>query len=75
MKFTLYDHAGKGIYLQQALLAAGHEPADNLGELDLLLLDCDWPWAYPRPEMLKSAINHGAKVVLYPHGGRPTAWV
>ncbi len=78
MKFALYDHAGKGLYLQQKLVAAGHEQVTNesdLDTLDLLVLDCDWPWAFPRPEMIKAAVERGAKVALYPHGGRPTAWV
>ncbi len=75
MKFTLYDHAGKGLYLRQQLLTAGHELAETADEMELLLLDCDWPWAYPRPELIQSAYNRGAPIVLYPHGGRPTCWV
>jgi hypothetical protein len=75
VKFTLYDHAGKGLYLRQRLIAAGHEEAESVDNIDLLLLDCDWPWAYPRPGLITSAVAHGAKVALYPHGGRPTVFV
>jgi len=77
MKFTLYDHAGKGLYLRQRLISAGHEETtvENIDEIDLVILDCDWPWAFPRPEIITAAIAHGAKVALYPHGGRPTCWV
>ncbi len=75
MKFTLYDHAGKGLYLRQQLVAAGHEDAETADEMELLLLDCDWPWAYPRPDLIESAHRRGAPVVMYPHGGRPTCWV
>ncbi len=77
MKFGLFDHAGKGVYLRQKLLEAGHQQVtqDNPGNLDLLVLDCDWPWAHPRPELIEAFSQKGTKVVLYPHGGRPTVWV
>ncbi len=75
MRFTLYDHAGKGLYLRQQLIAAGHTDAETADEMELLLLDCDWPWAHPRPELIESAHRRGAPIVLYPHGGRPTCWV
>ncbi len=71
MKFTLYDHAGKGQHLRQALLDAGHEEAGSIDELELLLVDHDGPWAHPRPAMIQTASEYGAKVALYPHGGRP----
>lgn len=74
MRFVLYDHAGKGIYLRQRLLAAGHVEAERPEEMDLLLLDCDWPWAHPRPALIEAAAEVGAKVALYPHGGRPTVF-
>ncbi len=78
MKFALYDHGGKGLYLRQKLLSAGHELAtdsNDFGDLQLMLMDCDWPWAFPRTEMILAAMERGAKVALYPHGGRPTVFV
>ncbi len=74
MKFALYDHAGKGTYLKQKLLAAGHTESDRVDELDLLILDCDWEWAHPRPAMIKAASAAGARIALYPHGGMPTVF-
>lgn len=75
MKFGLFDHAGKGLYLRQKLLEAGHQHADTPEECELLVLDCDWPWAAPRPMLIERAKNAGAKIVTYPHGGRPTVFV
>ncbi len=75
MKFALYDHGGKGLYLQQQMLSAGHELSKEPEDLDLMILDCDWPWAFPRPRMIEIAKEHGIKVALYPHGGRPTVFV
>lgn len=74
MKFAIHDHAGKGAYLTQQLLAAGHERAERIDQTDVLLLDCDWPWAQPRPAMIDAAVQSGAKVALYPHGGMPTVF-
>lgn len=75
MRFALADHEGKAGYLHQALVAAGHTPAEGLDNADVLLLDCDWRWAHPRPEMIGTAVEAGAKVVLYPHGGLSTVFV
>ena len=71
MRFAIYDHGGKAMYLHQQLVAAGHTAAKVLADADVLLVDCDWRWAHPRPELIASAHEAGAKVVLYPHGGLP----
>lgn len=73
MKFALLDNNGKGAYLRQRLVEAGHEQA-GLDAADVAILDCDWPWAHPRPEMIAAAHRAGVKVVLYPHGGMPTVF-
>lgn len=75
MRFALWDHAGKGTYLHQQLLAAGHQTADTLADADLLLVDCDWAWAHPRPGLIQAAADTGAKIAVYPHGGLPTVFV
>ncbi len=75
MRFALWDHAGKGGYLRQQLLEAGHTSAETVADAELMLLDCDWAWAHPRPELIKAAHDSGAKVALYPHGGLPTTFV
>lgn len=75
MRFALGDHEGKAGYLHQALVAAGHTASEGLADADVLLLDCDWRWAHPRPEMIGAAVEAGAKVVLYPHGGLSTVFV
>ena len=75
MKFAIWDHAGKGAYLRQALLGQGHTLADNVESTDLLLVDCDWRWAHPRPELIRMAKQTGAKVALFPHGGAPTVFI
>lgn len=75
MKFALFDHAGKGGYLRQKLLERGHELADSVEGTELLLLDCDWAWAHPRPFLIQHAVEVGAKVALYPHGGVPQTFV
>lgn len=75
MRFALWDHCGKGAYLHQQMLAAGHEAAPTLADAELLLIDCDWAWAHPRPELIKAAAESGARIVLYPHGGLPTTFV
>jgi hypothetical protein len=74
VRFALWDHAGKGGYLRQRLLEAGHTSAETVADTDLMLLDCDWAWAHPRPELIKAAHESGAKVVLYPHGGLATTF-
>lgn len=75
MRFAIFDHAGKGSYLHQQLVAHGHTHVTNIEAGDLILLDCDWPWAHPRPAILDAAEGAGAHVVLYPHGGMPTVFV
>jgi hypothetical protein len=75
VRFAIWDHAGKGGYLHQQLLAAGHTTAETLADADVFLADCDWAWAHPRPELIAAAKEAGAKVVLYPHGGLPTVFV
>jgi len=75
VRFAIWDHAGKGDYLRQCLLAAGHTQADTVDTTDLLLLDCDWRWARPRPDLIGAAAAAGAKIVLFPHGGHPTVFV
>ncbi len=75
MRFALWDHAGKGGYLHQRLLQAGHTTAETFADADLMLLDCDWAWAHPRPELIQAAHSTGAKIALYPHGGLPTMFV
>ncbi len=75
MKFAIWEHAGKGSYLRQVLLSKGHTAADTIAETDLLLLDCDWKWAHPRPELIQTAKAAGAKVALFPHGGLPTIFI
>lgn len=75
MRFSIYDVGGKGAYLAQKLREAGHIHAKGIDDTDLLLLDCDWPWAHPRPEMIAAYTDAGAKVALYPHGGMPTVFV
>lgn len=74
MKFTLFDHCGKGMYLRQQLQTAGHELVEP-AQADVVLLDCDWPWAHPRPEIIRQAHERDAAVVLYPHGGGLTSFV
>lgn len=74
MKFSVFDVMDKGLYLRQALEAAGHEPG-IFPDVDLLLLDCDWAWASPRPELIRQAVEAGVKVALYPHGGQATVHV
>lgn len=75
MKYAVWDHAGKGVYLRQQLQKAGHTEVDGLQDADLLLVDCDWRWAHPRPELIAAAKNKGAKVALYPHGGWSTVFI
>ena len=75
MRFGIWDHAGKGGYLREQMLRAGHSPAETLEDADLLLLDCDWRWANPRPDLIRAAVQAGTRVVLYPHGGLPTVFV
>jgi len=75
MKFVVFDHEGKGLHLHQALLNQGHTASPTLEDADLLLLDCDWEWAHPRPELIAAAHNLGIKVALYPHGGLPTTFI
>jgi hypothetical protein len=75
VRFAIWDHAGKGDYLRQRLFAAGHTAADTIDDCDLLLLDCDWRWAHPRPELIQAAVKAGAKVALFPHGGQPTIFI
>lgn len=75
MRFAIWDHAGKAVHLHKTLLNRGHQAAPTLGDADVLLLDCDWRWAHPRPEFIQAAHDAGAKVVLYPHGGLPTVFV
>lgn len=70
MKFVCYDHCGKSLYLKQQLVAAGHEAATGVEGLDLLIVDCDWPWAHPRPALIEAAHDAGAIIATYPHGGR-----
>lgn len=74
MRFAIFDNAGKGAYLRQRLIEAGHQQADRIDGTDVLILDCDWPWAYPRPQMIEAATKAGVPVVLYPHGGMPTVF-
>jgi hypothetical protein len=75
VKFAIWDHAGKGDYLRQCLFAAGHTAADTVDGCDLLLVDCDWRWAHPRPELIQAAAKAGAKVALFPHGGQPMIFI
>lgn len=75
MKFALFDNCGKGAYLRQRLIAAGHTASERVEDTDVLVLDCDWRWAHPRPAMIDAAVAAGARVVLYPHGGMPTVFV
>lgn len=75
MRFAIWQHAGKGAYLTHKLLARGHTKAESIDETDLLLLDCDWRWAHPRPQMIGWAKDAGAKVALFPHGGHPTVFI
>lgn len=74
MRFACFDHAGKSFYLLGELLKAGHTSAERIEETDVLLMDCDWPWAGNRASLIDAAVNAGAKVVLYPHGGMPTVF-
>lgn len=74
MRFAIFEFEGKEAYLRQTLSAKGHEPAARIDETDLLLVDTDAGWAYPRPAMIEAAAAAGAKVVLYPHGGMPCCW-
>lgn len=74
MKFSVFDVMDKGLYLKQTLEAAGHEPVP-VEEADVLILDCDWEWAAPRPALIDEAVSRGVKVALYPHGGMPTVHV
>lgn len=74
MRFAIYDHAGKSHYLRQKLLEAGHILSEQPEGTDVILLDCDWPWAHPRPALIDAAVSLGSKVVLYPHGGPPTVF-
>ncbi len=80
MRFTIFAFEGKEGYLRQRLLDAGHEETQAVDgklttDFDVLLVDCDWHWAYPRPLLIEGAKQHDAKVAIYPHGGRPTVWV
>jgi hypothetical protein len=75
MRFALLDNNSKGSYLGQRLIEAGHEQTERIEDTDVLLLDCDWRWAHPRPAMIEAARAAGAQVVLYPHGGMPTVFV
>lgn len=75
MRFLLWDFCAKAGYLRERLTLAGHEPAATLDDADLLLLDCDWRWAHPRPALIGAAAAAGVKVALYPHGGMPTVFV
>jgi hypothetical protein len=74
MKFSVFDVMDKGLYLKQTLEAAGHEPV-RFEDADVLILDCDWAWADPRPQLIDEAVARGLKVALYPHGGMPTVHV
>src|SRR4051812_2940222 len=74
MKFSVFDVMDKGLYLKQALETAGHTETPFSDDPDLLLLDCDWEWALPRPQLIDQAVKRGIKVALYPHGGQPTAF-
>lgn len=74
MRVAAADHGGKSIYLLHRIFQAGHTPATHLGDTDILLLDCDWPWAGNRVDMIQAAHDAGVKVVLYPHGGMPTVF-
>jgi hypothetical protein len=74
MKFSVFDVMDKGLYLKQTLEAAGHEPV-RFDDADVLILDCDWAWADPRPQLIDEAVARGLKVALYPHGGMPTVHV
>lgn len=74
MRFCILDVMDKGLYLRTRLEEAGHI-AGSLDDADLLLVDCDWEWASPRPELIKQAVEKGAKVAVYPHGGQPTMFV
>jgi hypothetical protein len=80
MRFAFFEFAGKERYFKQRLYEFGHEEAraesgEFTTDFDVLLVDCDWPWAYPRPILIDGAKKFGAKVVMYPHAGRPTVWV
>ncbi len=75
MRFAIFDPEGKGAYLRQRLISDGHTPVERVDETDLLLVDCDWRWAHPRPAMIQAAKDAGATVVLYPHAGLPTCFV
>lgn len=75
MRFALFAYENKGAYLRQRLEARGHTVSERIEETDLLILDCDWWWAAPRPAMIDVAEKHGVKVALYPHGGQSTTFV
>ena len=75
MRFAIWDPEGKGLYLRQTLLEQGHLVASTVETTDLLLVDCDWRWAAPRPDLIRQAAEAGAKVVVFPHGGLPTVFV
>ncbi len=71
MKIGLILNNGKGAYLQQRLVEAGHEITEMVEGTDLLLVDCDWSWAHPRPAIIDAVEAEGGLVAQYPHGGQP----
>jgi len=75
MRFAIWQNCGKGSYLQQRLVEQGHTVAETVDRTDVLIVDCDWAWAHPRPELIRLAKQAGAKVAVYPHGGAPTVFV
>jgi hypothetical protein len=75
MRFAIWDPEGKGLYLRQTMLEQGHQIASSVEPTDLVLVDCDWRWAQPRPDLIRQAAEAGAKVAVFPHGGLPTVFV
>src|SRR6185369_7635014 len=63
----------KGLYLRDRLIEEGHEEKP-IEEAELLIVDCDWEWALPRPQLIRQAAEAGLKVAVYPHGGQATFW-
>ena len=68
MKVGLYDYQGKGTGLGRLIQQAGHQIVTD-HPYDLLLVDCDYPWAGDRIALIEQAHDFGALVAVYPHGG------
>jgi hypothetical protein len=69
LKFAAHDHYGRALVFISALQMAGHERVELDEPADLLLIDLDPPEPLPHRRVIDFHREHGAKIVLYPHGG------